>query len=98
MLPYSGLHHLLFADLAHRLLIMTSANLPGYPMITDISGALDRLSGMVDYVLTHDRRIVNRCDDSVVRDGYIIRLSRVLPRSGRRSILGTGLSSASARN
>ena len=96
MLPYSGLHHLLFADLAHRLLIMTSANLPGYPMITDISGALDRLSGMVDYVLTHDRRIVNRCDDSVVRDGYIIRLSRGLApkRSavdlGDRSILGVG--------
>ena len=96
MLPYSGLHHLLFADLAHRLLIMTSANLPGYPMITDVSGALDRLSGMVDYVLTHDRRIVNRCDDSVVRDGYIIRLSRGLApkRSavdlGDRSILGVG--------
>jgi len=96
MLPYSGLHHLLFADLAHRLLIMTSANLPGYPMITDVSGALDRLSGMVDYILTHDRRIVNRCDDSVVRDGYIIRLSRGLApkRSavdlGDRSILGVG--------
>ena len=96
MLPYSGLHHLLFADLAHPLLIMTSANLPGYPMITDVSGALDRLSGMVDYILTHDRRIVNRCDDSVVRDGYIIRLSRGLApkRSavdlGDRSILGVG--------
>jgi len=96
MLPYSGLHHLLFADLAHRLLIMTSANLPGYPMITDVSGALDRLSGMVDYILTHDRRIVNRCDDSVVRDGYIIRLSRGLApkRSavdlGDQCILGVG--------
>ena len=96
MLPYSGLHHLLFADLAHRLLIMTSANLPGYPMITDVSGALDRLSGMVDYILTHDRRIVNRCDDSVVRDGYIIRLSRGLaPKRaavdlGDQCILGVG--------
>ena len=78
MLPYTGLHHLLFANLAHPLLIMTSANLPGYPMITDLSIALDRLSGQVDYILTHDRRIVNRCDDSVVRDGYIIRLSRGL--------------------
>ncbi len=78
MLPYTGLHHLLFANLAHPLLIMTSANLPGYPMITDLSVALDRLSGQVDYILTHDRRIVNRCDDSVVRDGYIIRLSRGL--------------------
>ena len=34
MLPYTGLHHLLFRHLAHPLLIMTSANMPGYPMIT----------------------------------------------------------------
>ena len=96
MLPYTGLHHLLFAHLAHRLLVMTSANLPGYPMITDLSVALDRLSGQVDYILTHDRRIVNRCDDSVVRDGYIIRLSRGLaPKRvaielGDACILGVG--------
>ena len=96
MLPYTGLHHLLFAHLAHPLLIMTSANLPGYPMITDLAVALGRLSGEVDYILTHDRRIVNRCDDSVVRDGYIIRLSRGLaPKRaaidlGDACILGVG--------
>jgi hydrogenase maturation protein HypF len=96
MLPYTGLHHLLFAHLAHPLLVMTSANLPGYPMITDLEVALGRLSGEVDYILTHDRRIVNRCDDSVVRDGYIIRLSRGLaPKRaaidlGDACILGVG--------
>ncbi len=96
MLPYTGLHHLLFAHLAHPLLVMTSANLPGYPMITDLEIALGRLSGEVDYILTHDRRIVNRCDDSVVRDGYIIRLSRGLaPKRaaidlGDACILGVG--------
>ena len=96
MLPYTGLHHLLFAHLAHPLLVMTSANLPGYPMITDLSVALDRLSGQVDYILTHDRRIINRCDDSVIRDGYIIRLSRGLaPKRaaidlGDTCILGVG--------
>ena len=96
MLPYTGLHHLLFAHLAHPLLVMTSANLPGYPMITDLSVALDRLSRQVDYILTHDRRIINRCDDSVVRDGYIIRLSRGLaPKRtaidlGDACILGVG--------
>ncbi|MCG7854471.1 MAG: Sua5/YciO/YrdC/YwlC family protein, partial [Methanoregulaceae archaeon] len=76
MLPYSGLHHLLFSHLKHPLLIMTSANMPGYPMITDIDQAMAKLNRDVDFFLTHDRRIVNRCDDSVVRDGYIIRLSR----------------------
>jgi len=50
----------------------------------------------VDYILTHNRRIVNRCDDSVVRDGYIIRLSRGLaPKRtaidlGDACILGVG--------
>ncbi|NYT17593.1 MAG: carbamoyltransferase HypF [Methanomicrobiales archaeon] len=76
MLPYSGLHHLLFSHLKHPLLIMTSANMPGYPMITDIDQSMAKLNRDVDFFLTHDRRIVNRCDDSVVRDGYIIRLSR----------------------
>jgi hydrogenase maturation protein HypF len=76
MLPYSGLHHLLFRHLRHPLLIMTSANMPGYPMITDIDRIMGKLNRDVDFFLTHDRRIVNRCDDSVVRDGYIIRLSR----------------------
>lgn len=76
MLPYTGLHHLLFSALSHPLLVMTSANIPGYPMITDIDHAMAKLHGNVDFFLTHDRTIVNRCDDSVVRDGYIIRLSR----------------------
>ncbi len=96
MLPYTGLHHLLFANLTQRLLVMTSAHLPGYPMITDLPVALERLTEQVDYILTHDRRIVNRCDDSVVRDGYIIRLSRGLaPKRaaidlGDACILGVG--------
>jgi hydrogenase maturation protein HypF len=76
MLPYTGLHHLLFSHLHHPLLIMTSANMPGYPMITDIDRIMAKLNRDVDFFLTHNRRILNRCDDSVVRDGYIIRLSR----------------------
>jgi hydrogenase maturation protein HypF len=96
MLPYTGLHHLLFRHLRHPLLIMTSANMPGYPMITDIDQAMARLNADVDFFLTHDRRIVNRCDDSVVRDGYIIRLSRgMAPKRvaidlGRSCILAVG--------
>ncbi len=96
MLPYSGLHHLLFSHLVHPLLVMTSANMPGYPMITDIDRAMARLGQNVDFFLTHNRTIENRCDDSVVRDGFIIRLSRgMAPKRtavdlGERTILGVG--------
>ncbi|MFA5268330.1 MAG: carbamoyltransferase HypF [Methanoregula sp.] len=96
MLPYTGLHHLIFSHLKHPLLIMTSANMPGYPMITEIDVAMARLNRDADFILTHNRTIVNRCDDSVMRDGYIIRLSRgIAPKRtaidlGNRCILGVG--------
>ncbi|MGB9175447.1 MAG: carbamoyltransferase HypF [Methanoregula sp.] len=96
MLPYTGLHHLLFSHLRHPLLIMTSANMPGYPMITEIDVAMANLHRDADFFLTHNRKIVNRCDDSVMRDGYIIRLSRgIAPKRtaidlGNRCILGVG--------
>jgi hydrogenase maturation protein HypF len=96
MLPYTGLHHLIFARLRHPLLVMTSANVPGYPMITDTGVALRELRDTADFFLVHNRTIENRCDDSVVREGYIIRLSRGLaPRRfrvdlGSRCILGVG--------
>jgi len=96
MFPYTGLHHLLFAHLKHPLLIMTSANMPGYPMITESDVAMAKLSHDADFFLTHNRKIVNRCDDSVTRDGYIIRLSRgIAPKRtaidlGNHCILGVG--------
>jgi len=67
MLPYSGIHHLLLhhgRDLAY---VMTSANVPGLPMLVDNVEALAKLRGAVDYLLLHNRLIVNRCDDSVVK-------------------------------
>jgi hydrogenase maturation protein HypF len=71
MLPYSGLHHLLFDRLADPV-VATSANRPGEPMCTDRTAVRDRLDGVVDAALVHDRPVVNRCDDSVVRvvDGH----------------------------
>jgi hydrogenase maturation protein HypF len=96
MLPYTPLHHLLFRHLLHPLLIMTSANMPGYPMIMDTRQAMAKLSSDADFFLTHNRKIVNRCDDSVMRDGYIIRLSRgIAPKRtaidlGKHCILGVG--------
>ncbi len=66
MLPYSGLQILLL-DAFGGPLVMTSANLPGRPMLTENGDIERRLRGIADHTLTHDRRIVARCDDSVVR-------------------------------
>ncbi len=71
MLPYSPLHHLLLHDW-QRLrpgcpLVMTSGNRSDEPQCTDNRDAGRRLGGIADYWLLHDREIVNRVDDSVVR-------------------------------
>lgn len=80
MLPYSGLQHLLFEYTEEPAYIMTSANMPGEPMLIRNQEILKNLEGIADYYLLHDRRIVNRCDDSVVRfrgnDLAFIRRSR----------------------
>jgi len=61
--PYSGLHHLLFNALAHDAVIMTSGNLPGEPMaVTDEE--IMKLNA--DIFLIHNRRVINRVDDSVI--------------------------------
>ncbi len=66
MLPYSPLHRLLLADWTSPL-VMTSGNLSEEPQCTDNADALERLAGLADLALLHDRAIVNRVDDSVVR-------------------------------
>ncbi len=80
MLPYTGVHYLLFHALLGNpagrdwlqrcnelALVMTSANLSGDPLITDPAEADDRLAGIADVFLHHDRQIAARADDSVVR-------------------------------
>lgn len=64
-LPYSGVHYLLLKELGAS--VMTSGNPHGEAMVTDNEEALVKLRGIVDYYLMHNRRIVNRVDDSVIR-------------------------------
>ena len=66
MLPYSPLHHLLLADLATTL-VMTSANVSDEPIAYEDADARERLDGIADLFLTHDRPIHMRTDDSVAR-------------------------------
>ncbi|WP_029520681.1 carbamoyltransferase HypF [Persephonella sp. IF05-L8] len=65
-LPYSPLHHLLLNDFG-KPLVMTSANLSDEPIVKDNEEAFEKLSIFTDYILTHNRDIKNRVDDSVVR-------------------------------
>ena len=66
-LPYTPLHHLLFAAGRFQALVMTSGNISEEPIAIDNPEASSRLRGMADFFLLHNRDILLRCDDSVVR-------------------------------
>jgi hydrogenase maturation protein HypF len=66
MLPYTPLHHLLLADLGFPV-VATSGNRAEEPICIDEREALERLSGIADLFLVHDRPIVRHADDSIVR-------------------------------
>lgn len=67
MLPYSALHHLLLKAAGGRPLVMTSGNASEEPTAFRDDEARERLPAIADFFLTHNREIVSRCDDSVVR-------------------------------
>ncbi|MGD8495553.1 MAG: carbamoyltransferase HypF [Gemmatimonadales bacterium] len=104
MLPYTPLHHLLLAD-AGAPLVMTSGNVSDEPIAYRDEDARERLAGIADLFLVHDRPIHVRTDDSVVRvvsvDGerrpLVLRRSRgfvpephALPTPAGRTLVACG--------
>ena len=100
MLPYTPLHHLLFASGAPEILVMTSANRSSEPIAYEDDDAMTRLAPIADAVLIGERPIARRVDDSVARVGAfgpaILRRSRgyapgaVTTIPTRRPILALG--------
>jgi hydrogenase maturation protein HypF len=66
-LPYMPWHHLFFEKSTSRAIVLTSGNLAEEPIIIDNETALKVFSKIVDGVITYNRDIFNRTDDSVVR-------------------------------
>ncbi|MBB2742031.1 UNVERIFIED_ORG: hydrogenase maturation protein HypF [Microbispora rosea subsp. rosea] len=100
LLPYTPLHHLLLRALG-RPIVLTSGNVSDEPIAYRDDDALERLGGIADAFLTHDRPIHIRTDDSVVRvfrgRDLPIRRSRgyvphplPLARAARRPVLACG--------
>lgn len=108
MLPYTGLQALLLRSVEGRVLIMTSGNRHGLPMCKDLDCILDQFEGDIDYILDHNRVIVHRVDDSVLRRtlgqpvllrrsrGYAPLWVRVSHNVGEHVALGAELQTAGA--
>lgn len=77
MLPYTPLHHILLQELDEPV-VATSGNISDEPICIDERDALQRLSGLADVFLVHDRPIQRHVDDSIVRivDGRTVVLRR----------------------
>jgi hydrogenase maturation protein HypF len=99
MLPYTPLHHILLHFL-QRPVVATSGNLADEPMCIDNEEAIERLYGIADFFLVHNRPIARHVDDSIGRmvagRELVLRRSRgyaplpVQIKTGKRSFLAVG--------
>ena len=80
MLPYTGIQTMLFKRLNEPALVMTSGNRRGLPMVISNEAAIKELGGLANYFLLHNRKIINRSDDSVLR---VIREKTAFTRRSR---------------
>lgn len=78
MLPSTPLQHLLLEDPALPVLVMTSGNISGHPIVFENTTAIEQLGEIADYFVLNDRDIRTRVDDSVVRG--IVRKGKDTPQ------------------
>jgi hydrogenase maturation protein HypF len=99
-LPYTPLHHLILQGI-QKPVVATSANLSDEPIIRDAKTIIQKLGHVVDFVLDHDREIINANDDSVTQvvagKTVILRMARgftpksmILPFKSKKNILALG--------
>ncbi len=93
MLPYTPLHHLIFAEKKLNALVMTSGNISDEPLICKDDEAIEKLGNIADAFLMHDREIYRQVDDSIV---HIIKNELVLLRRARGFVPQTFISKNSA--
>jgi len=79
MLPYMPIHHMIFESLDTPAIVLTSGNISDEPIIISNDEALARLGDICDAVITYNRDIYNRTDDSVTK------VVNDIPRLIRRS-------------
>ena len=65
VLPYMPVHYMIFGSTNKKVLVFTSANISDEPVIIDDKIAREKLSGIADIIVTYNREIYNRADDSV---------------------------------
>ena len=79
MLPYMPLHYLLFKILKTPVVVLTSGNISDEPIIIDDTAAEKQLMPVADSLVSYNRQILNRTDDSVIR--FIDRKISIIRRS-----------------